>query len=66
MTEKLILWRIGFAEKEDFFHLHCPAYNRSRVSLCEAAIFLLERAWPHLRITREEVEDGEEILHPKD
>jgi len=49
---QLVVWEIGFDEKTVFFRLHCPVNNYSRVKLCEAAIDLMGKAWPHLRVRR--------------
>jgi hypothetical protein len=51
-NEKRVVWSIGFEEDQSFFHLHCPAHNTNRLSLCEAAIELLQKAWPHLHVKR--------------
>ena len=65
MKERRVIWRIGFDQTQDFFRLHCPELNRSRLHLCEGAIELLKKAWPHLRITREVVDliEGEEHVN---
>ena len=56
MSNKRITWRIGFGHAPQFFALYCPEANRSRLALCEAAIALLTKAWPHLTIHREVVD----------
>ena len=54
-----VVWHIGFDNKADFFRLHCPANNHSRLTLCEGAMSLLAKAWPHLTISKslEDIED---------
>ena len=65
MKRQRVIWRLGFDQKQDFFHLHCPAEDYSRVKLCDSAITLLIQAWPHLRVSRK-VEDVNDVSSYKE